>query len=100
VVRRNNEIGIRVALGAERSDVVKLILREGGLLLVVGVAVGSVLALAAAVTARSMLFGLQPYDPVTLALGVALLAAIVLAASHIPARRAARLDPMTALRDE
>jgi predicted permease len=100
VARRTNEIGIRMALGADRRDVVKMILREGGWLLVFGVGGGSVLALAAATTARSMLFGLQPYDPATLGMAIALLAAVTLAASYLPARRAAKLDPMTALRDE
>ena len=100
VVRRTNEIGIRMALGADGSDVVKMILREGGWLLVSGVATGTVLALAATTTARAMLFGLQPYDPATLGMAVVLLAAVTLAASYLPARRAAKLDPMTALRDE
>jgi predicted permease len=100
VARRTNEIGIRMALGADRRDVVKMILREGGWLLVFGVAGGSVLALTAATTARSMLFGLQPYDPATLGMAIALLAVVTLAASYLPARRAAKLDPMTALRDE
>jgi len=100
VLRRTNEIGIRVALGADARDVVKMILREAGVLLIVGVAAGSVLALAGAATARSMLFGLQPYDPATLLVGVALLATVTLGSSYIPARRAAKLDPMTALRDE
>jgi ABC-type antimicrobial peptide transport system permease subunit len=77
-----------------------MILRQGGVLLVVGVTMGTVLALAAATTARSMLFGLQPYDPATLGMAIALLGAVTLAASYLPARRAARLDPMTALRDE
>ena len=100
VARRTNEIGIRMALGADRRDVMKMILREGGLLLVFGVATGTVLALAAATVARSMLFGLQPYDPATLGTAIVLLAAVTLAASYLPARRAAKLDPMAALRDE
>ena len=100
VVRRTNEIGIRMALGADRRDVVKMILREAGLLLFFGSVTGTVLALAAATTARSMLFALQPYDPPTLGMAIALLAAVTLAAGYLPARRAAKLDPMTALRDE
>jgi ABC-type antimicrobial peptide transport system permease subunit len=100
VARRTNEIGVRMALGADRRDVMKMILREGGWLLVFGVTSGSVLALAAASTARSMLFGLQPYDPATLGTAIVLLAAVTLAASYLPARRAAKLDPMMALRDE
>jgi putative ABC transport system permease protein len=78
----------------------KMILREGSLLLVFGVATGTVLALAAATTARSMLFGLQPYDPATLGTAIIVLTAVTLAASYLPARRAAKLDPMMALRDE
>jgi ABC-type antimicrobial peptide transport system permease subunit len=100
VARRGNEIGIRMALGADGHEILKMILREAGALLVAAVPAGVLLAIAAAMTARSMLFGLQPYDPVTLLAGVALLAAVALGASYLPARRAARLDPMTALRDE
>jgi predicted permease len=100
VARRGNEIGIRMALGADGHEILKMILREAGALLITGVPAGVLLAVAAAMTARSMLFGLQPYDPVTLLAGVALLAAVALGASYLPARRAARLDPMTALRDE
>jgi ABC-type antimicrobial peptide transport system permease subunit len=77
-----------------------MILREGGLLLVFGVAAGTVLAVAAAAAGRSMLFGLQPYAPVTFGMAIVLLAAVTLAASYLPARRAARLDPMMALREE
>jgi putative ABC transport system permease protein len=100
VSRRRNEIGIRMALGADRRDVVKMILREAGLLLAIGLSVGTVLALAAAATARSLFFGLQPYDPATFIMAIVLLAAVAIAASYLPARRAARLEPMTALRDE
>jgi putative ABC transport system permease protein len=100
VARRRNEIGIRIALGADRASVVWLVLREAGLLLVAGVTIGALLAVAAARTAATLLFGLQPHDPVTLVSAIALLVAVALAASYMPARRAAALDPMTALRDE
>jgi predicted permease len=100
VARRQNEIGIRMALGADRIGVMRLVLRESATLLAMGLAVGTALALAAGTAARSMLFGLQPYDPLTLTMAVALLAVVTVASSYIPARRAARLDPMAALRDE
>ncbi|HKW96315.1 MAG TPA: ABC transporter permease [Bryobacteraceae bacterium] len=100
VARRRNEIGIRMALGASGGDVSKIILRECAVLLAAGLFAGTVLAFAGAWTARSMLFGLQPYDPSTTALAIAALALVALAASYLPARRASRLDPMAALRDE
>ena len=100
VAQRTNEIGIRMALGAQRSNVLKLILGEVGILIGIGTAVGLGLTLAGSKTAASLLFGLKPRDPVTLALAVVILAAIGLAASFIPARRASRLDPMSALRYE
>src|SRR5579864_3440932 len=100
VARRRNEIGIRMALGANGSDVAKIVLREAAILLGSGLAAGILLALAGAWTARSMLFGLQPYDPLTTILAIVALALVAVAASYLPARRAARLDPMAALRDE
>ncbi|MGA2597471.1 MAG: ABC transporter permease [Bryobacteraceae bacterium] len=100
VARRRNEIGVRMALGADRGSVVRLILREAGLLLAAGIVVGTVLALWAGRAASSLLFGLKPYDPSTIAGAVALLAIVALLASYAPARRAARLDPMDALREE
>src|SRR5258708_11761802 len=68
VARRQNEIGIRIALGASRTGVMRLVLRDAGTLLAIGLAVGTALALAAGAAARAMLFGLRPYDPLTLAL--------------------------------
>ena len=100
VSRRTNEIGIRMALGADRRAVVRLILREAAALLSVGLAAGILLSLASAKTVSSMLFGLQPYDPVTIGLAVAILAGVGLVASYLPARRAAGVDPMEALRAE
>jgi ABC-type antimicrobial peptide transport system permease subunit len=89
-----------MALGAGRGSVVRLVLREAGMLLGAGVLVGTAAAIWAGQAAAAMLFGLKPYDPVTLASAVALLATVALIASYGPARRASRLDPMIALRDE
>jgi predicted permease len=100
VARRTNEIGIRMALGASRGNVVSMILREAGALVLIGIVTGLLLALAGGKAAAAMLFGLQPYDPLTLAAAVASLAAVAFAASYAPARRAARIEPNTALRVE
>jgi len=100
VAQRTNEIGIRMALGAQPSGIVQLIIREVSVVIAIGVAAGIVLTLAGSKTASSLLFGLKPRDPVTIAAAVLILTAIGIAASAIPARRAARLDPMQALRNE
>ncbi len=98
--RRRNEIGIRMSLGADRGSIVALVLRECVLLLSVGLACGLALSLAASRAATSMLFGLKPYDPATLAMATLILAGIALAASYTPALRASKLDPLEALRHE
>jgi ABC-type antimicrobial peptide transport system permease subunit len=100
VSRRRNEIGIRMALGADRAAVVKMVLRESSVLLGAGVAAGALIALVAGRTARALLFGLTPTDPITLAKAVAALAMVAALASYLPAQRAARIDPCLALRDE
>ena len=100
VARRRNEIGVRIALGADRARVVGLVLREAMILLSAGVVVGTLLSLWVGRAASTLLFGLKPYDPASLFGAIALLAVIALAASYIPARRAAALDPMVALRQE
>ncbi len=100
VAQRTNEIGIRMALGALRSGIVGLILGEVAVLIGIGIAIGVGLALAGGRAAGSLLFGLKPHDPLTLALAIIILAGIGLAATFIPARRASRLDPMVALRYE
>ena len=100
VARRRNEIGVRIALGADRSSVIRLVLREAMLLLVVGLTAGVVIALWAGRAASALLFGLQPYDPISMGAAIALLTAIAMAASYAPARRAAAIEPMVALRDE
>jgi ABC-type antimicrobial peptide transport system permease subunit len=100
VANRTNEIGIRLALGAEPAQVLGMILRESGWLAFGGVVVGIGAALALTRLVKSMLFGIQPWDPATLVAGSLLLLAVALAASWIPARRAAGVQPMDALRHE
>ncbi|HYT21296.1 MAG TPA: FtsX-like permease family protein [Candidatus Polarisedimenticolia bacterium] len=100
VERRRNEIGIRMALGAGQQGIIRLVLRETGLLLAIGLVTGVALALATAKTAASMLFDLKPTDVLTYLLAALSLSAIAALASFPPARRAARLDPMVALRNE
>jgi putative ABC transport system permease protein len=100
VVRRKHEIGIRMALGADRQQVVRMIVREAAMLLAAGLVAGVVMSIAAAKFAEALLFGLRPQDPVTLMSAVAMLATVALAASYLPALRAARLEPTIALHDE
>jgi predicted permease len=100
VARRRNEIGVRIALGASRGSVIALVLREAALLLAVGLTLGTAVAAWAGQAAASLVYGMTPHDPVTLGGAVALLAAVALCASYAPAWRAARLQPMDALRDE
>ena len=100
VERRRREIGIRLALGATRSTIAGSVIRESGLLVAVGVGVGVVLALFVTNSARTLLFGLEPTDPATIAAAVASLSMVAFTASLFPARRAARVDPMTTLRDD
>jgi len=100
VVRRRNEIGIRMALGANRTRVITMVMREALLLAGIGIPIGIGLALAAGKTAAAMLYGLKPWDAVTLGLAVCVLALVAASASFLPALRAARLEPMAALRDE
>jgi putative ABC transport system permease protein len=100
VARRRGEIGLRMALGADRRDVIALIMREAGTLLAAGLVVGTALALLSGRAAGALLYGLQPGDPATLATAVAALTAVAAAASYLPAERAARLEPTAALREE
>jgi putative ABC transport system permease protein len=100
VAQRRNEIGIRMALGAATGTILSMVLRGAGTLILTGIVVGAGLAVLAARTANSLLYGLRPYDPGTLLLSVVLLASVSFLAAAIPARRAARVDPMGALRDE
>lgn len=100
VSRRTPEIGLRMALGATARNVVSLLLRETGLLLLIGMACGIAVSLIGGPTARALLFDVEPYDPATLAAAVGLLAAIAVVASFVPARRATRIEPTVALRTE
>jgi predicted permease len=100
VANRRNEIGIRLALGAQPSQVRGMILRESTWLAVAGIAVGVCAVLLLTRLVKSMLYGIQPYDPVTMTGGILVLMAVALAASWIPARRAAGVQPMEALRHE
>jgi putative ABC transport system permease protein len=100
VARRRNEIGIRMALGADRGRVLALIMREATLLLAIGLVIGAGLSLASTRAAASLLFGLKPHDPATMALAAISLTVVAVAASYLPAFRAARMHPTEALRDE
>lgn len=100
VARRTRDVGIRMALGAERRDVLWLVLRQAMALVAIGMLIGIPVTLALARLVSSLLFGLQADDPMTLALAVVALGAVAAAASYLPARRASKLDPVTALRYE
>ena len=100
VITRTHEIGVRVALGAQRSQVLSLILRRGVWLSATGIAIGIGGALAASRYLQSMLFGVKPNDPATFAAVAATFAAVAIAACYLPARRATAVDPVVALRQE
>jgi putative ABC transport system permease protein len=100
VAQQTREIGIRMALGATWSTIVGLVLRRGGVLVAAGVVAGGVVAAAAGRLIESMLFDVSPFDPVAFAAAAAALTVAALAACIVPARRAARIDPMEALRHE
>jgi putative ABC transport system permease protein len=100
VGRRTREIGIRMALGARPGSVLGLVLRQGGLLLAGGLAAGAFVAWGLTRLLGEMLYGVEPFDPATVGAMAAVLAVTALAASWLPARRAARVDPVDALRTE
>jgi predicted permease len=100
VSRRTNEIGIRMALGAQRSGVVGMVLRESMVMVVIGVVIGVAASIAAGRLVATVLFGLSATDAWTMAGAIGLMVIVSLAAGYLPARRAARVDPMTALRYE
>lgn len=100
VAQRTNEIGIRMALGAEPASVMKMVLRDILLLLAAGLGTGVVAVAVCGRLVESLLFGLKPTDLTTIALAASVLTAIALTAGYLPARRASRVDPLTALRFE
>ena len=100
VARRTNEIGIRMALGAQGGSVVRMVLRETAVLIVIGLVIGIPASLVCARFIESKLFGLKPADPLTLAVALGVLIAVALASGWFPARRAAKVDPLVALRYE
>jgi putative ABC transport system permease protein len=100
VVRRTKEIGIRMALGAQRTPVVLMVLKDAARLVVIGVALGLPAAWAASRGVASMLFGLTPTDPASIGGAIVLLTTAALTAAYLPARRASLVDPLTALRHE
>lgn len=100
VVRRTNEIGLRMALGANRSGILSVILKEAGWLLGIGVGVGIVLSLAGARAAKALSYGLTPYDPLTLVAATALIVFIAISASFLATQKASKLNPNVALREE
>ena len=100
VSQRTREIGVRMAMGAGRADVMKLIMRQGLFVTGVGLVLGLGAALAAARLLMSLLYGIRPDDPATVVVVVAGMAAVTMLACYIPARRAMRVDPVVALRYE
>ncbi|HYV07662.1 MAG TPA: ABC transporter permease, partial [Blastocatellia bacterium] len=100
VARRTHEIGVRMALGAKRVDVLKLVIGHGVMLTMIGMVIGSIAALALTQAMKAMLFGVSATDPLTYAGVAMLLGAVALLACYLPARRASRVDPIVALREE
>ncbi|HEY1730129.1 MAG TPA: ABC transporter permease [Terriglobales bacterium] len=100
VIRRRTEIGIRMALGANRGRILTMVLREAGVLVLIGVAIGIVISLAVGAEAKSLLYGLKPTDPATLLASILGLCFVAVLATLVPARRAATVHPMVALREE
>lgn len=100
VAQRTREIGVRMALGAAGSSIVGMVLRQGLIVIAIGTVLGVLGAVALTRVMRSILFGVEPIDPLTFASVGLVLAAVALAATYLPARRAARVDPAESLRFE
>jgi len=100
VTRRTREIGIRMALGAGSGEIAEMSLRETLMPVGVGIAIGTVVALAATRLIASLLYGLRPSDPLSMAVAMLLMAGATALAGYTPARRATKVDPMVALRHE
>ena len=99
VDQRSREIGLRMALGAQPSDILKLILQKGVVLASVGIAAGVLFSASTASVMASLLYGVRPHDPAVFLVVPLLLLAVASLASYIPARRATKVDPMIALRE-
>jgi len=100
VARRTGELGIRMALGAQRRDVLRLVMNESMVLVAAGIAIGVADAIAATRTVSSLLFGVAPTDPGTMAGAIVVIVLVSALAGYLPARRASRIDPIVALRYE
>jgi ABC-type antimicrobial peptide transport system permease subunit len=99
VGQRSQEIGVRIALGAQRSDILRMILTQGGMLAGVGVGIGLILAAVAAPMIAALLYGIRAIDPLVFLAVPLILLGVSFTASYIPARRAAKVSPIAALRE-
>jgi len=100
VAQRSREFGLRFALGAPAARLRAMVVRQVAKMALIGLALGVVAVVPLGHAARSLLYGVEPYDPVALAAAAAVLVAVVFAAAYLPARRASRVDPMSVLRYE